>query len=196
MKRCSKGFSLVEILIVIIIIGILSGTLMIAVGNATSKSEATRIVSNLQVLKTAVIMYYADNHEWFSQGKQGWGVISVNEVRDYMDRTIPGIEGFATNINWGNTSDNSYFIYVSGPAAPDEDNTYATSDIHVYVVANVTDTYADYSTRKQLERMSPEYGIYNGGLSEHLDDPSSCIYDADGDTSNVGGDGSVMMRVK
>lgn len=193
MKKRSRGFSLIEILIVIIIIGILSGSLMITIGSATSKSEATKIVSNLEVLKTAVVMYYADNQQWFSQSEQGWGVISINSLSQYLDRGIPEPHNITGPKDWNNASKNPYFIYVSGPGS---DPSYATPDVHIYVAANVTNTYADYSIRKQLERMSPESGIYDGSLSENLDDPSKSLFIASENPANVGGNGGVVMRVK
>lgn len=60
----SEGFTLVEMLIVIIIIGILAGMMMLSTGAATDKAEATRIVSDMRSMKTACVMYYADYGEW------------------------------------------------------------------------------------------------------------------------------------
>ena len=64
LKKKSKGFTLVELLIVIIIIGILAGMMMLSTGGATAKAEATKIVSDMRNLKAAAIMYYADNGGW------------------------------------------------------------------------------------------------------------------------------------
>ncbi len=64
MKKREKGFTLVELLIVIIIIGILAGMMMLSTGSATDKAEAVKVVNNLRVIKTAVLMYYADNGKW------------------------------------------------------------------------------------------------------------------------------------
>ena len=64
LKRKSKGFTLVELLIVIIIIGILAGMMMLSTGGATAKAEATKILADMRNIKAAAIMYYADNGEW------------------------------------------------------------------------------------------------------------------------------------
>ncbi|MEG1642448.1 MAG: prepilin-type N-terminal cleavage/methylation domain-containing protein [Synergistaceae bacterium] len=66
MKK-SKGFTLVELLIVIIIIGILAGMMMLSTGSATDKAEATKIVSDMRNIKAACLMYYADNNKWPTQ---------------------------------------------------------------------------------------------------------------------------------
>lgn len=57
----SRGFTLVELLIVITIIGILSGSLMLTMSAGTDRAEATRIVTDLNSLKLAAGLYYADN---------------------------------------------------------------------------------------------------------------------------------------
>ncbi len=56
-----RGFTLVELLIVITIIGILSGGLMLTMSAGTDRAEATRIVTDLNSLKLAAGVYYADN---------------------------------------------------------------------------------------------------------------------------------------
>lgn len=63
----AKGFTLVEMLIVVIIIGILSGMMMISTGSASDKAEATKIVSDMRNIKTACLMYYADYNVWPSE---------------------------------------------------------------------------------------------------------------------------------
>jgi general secretion pathway protein G len=64
LKKKSKGFTLVELLIVIVIIGILAGMMMLSTGGATAKAEATKIVSDMRNMKAAAIMVYADSNAW------------------------------------------------------------------------------------------------------------------------------------
>ena len=81
LKRKSKGFTLVELLIVIIIIGILAGMMMLSTGGATAKAEATKIVSDMRNLKAAAIMVYAEDMEWPT---------AMASLDDYVDTAISG----------------------------------------------------------------------------------------------------------
>jgi len=60
-KSMRKGFTLVELLIVIVVIGILSAMMMLSSTEAVSSAKAADIVSDLRNLKTAALAYYADN---------------------------------------------------------------------------------------------------------------------------------------
>ena len=81
LKRKSKGFTLVELLIVIVIIGILAGMMMLSTGGATAKAEATKIVSDMRNLKAAAIMVYAEDMEWPT---------AMASLDDYVDTAISG----------------------------------------------------------------------------------------------------------
>lgn len=84
MKRLANlkkrsGFTLVELLIVIIIIGILAGGMLLVMGSSTDKAEATRIVSDLRTLKAAALLYYADTMKVDAP--------TLQDLAKYMDRT-------------------------------------------------------------------------------------------------------------
>ena len=64
MKR--KGFTLVELLIVIVVIGILSAMMMLSSTEAVTSAKASNIVSNLRNMKTAVLAYVADHVDDFT----------------------------------------------------------------------------------------------------------------------------------
>ena len=56
-----KGFTLVELLVTVIIIGILAGMLLLSAGASTDSAKAARIIADLRNMKAAALMYWADN---------------------------------------------------------------------------------------------------------------------------------------
>ena len=91
----STGFTLVEILITVIIIGILAGVLVISASNAIYKADATKIATNMVTLKSACFSYYNDNNnKWPSGLGNGSGKTGANDTKanaylsQYVDSTI------------------------------------------------------------------------------------------------------------
>ena len=68
MKR--KGFTLVELLIVIVVIGILSAMMMLSSTEAVTSAKASNIVSNLRNLKTAALSLYVDSLDTWKDSTQ------------------------------------------------------------------------------------------------------------------------------
>ncbi len=59
-----QAFTLVEILIVLLIIGILAGALMLVSFSATSKAQAMRIIADMRSMKSAATLYFIDYGRW------------------------------------------------------------------------------------------------------------------------------------
>ncbi len=86
-----SGFTLVELLIVIIIIGILAGAMLLVAGSGTDSAEATKIISDLRSLKSAALLYYADH-------PTNPAVPTLTNLRDYMDRDLPDTQFVVTGV--------------------------------------------------------------------------------------------------
>lgn len=88
-ERKRTGFSLVEVLIVIIIIAILSGLIAITVRNPGAELDAGRLVSDIKTMKSAYIAFYADTHSYLpAVGSAGAGSDLVISLERYARKSL------------------------------------------------------------------------------------------------------------
>ena len=81
-----KGFTLVELLIVIVVIGILSAMMMLSSTEATTSAKATAIVANLRNIKTATLAWYADHPNSGDETPQAADIVKY--LKDGSDGTF------------------------------------------------------------------------------------------------------------
>ena len=87
-RGARKGFTLVELLIVIIIIGILAGAMMLVAGTSRDSAEASKIISDLRNMKAATLMWMAENPTGYS--KTDWTNLQTDPspLNKYLDRPL------------------------------------------------------------------------------------------------------------
>ncbi|MBQ9434380.1 MAG: type II secretion system protein [Synergistaceae bacterium] len=98
MKKFRKGFTLLELLVVIGVMGILSTTAMIAGQEATNGARATTIAEGLEKAASAMMMYYADNAEVIAkEGAEAadiaTGANAYLKTADALESGNTGVEG-------------------------------------------------------------------------------------------------------
>jgi prepilin-type N-terminal cleavage/methylation domain-containing protein len=59
MKKTSKGFTLVELLVVIAVIGILAGVILVSLNSARGKAQDVKIISDVKQLKNTFESNYS-----------------------------------------------------------------------------------------------------------------------------------------
>ena len=64
MKR-SKGFTLIELMVVIVILGILSAVIAPRIPQFVNKAKEGRTKGNLATLRSTLNIYYSDNDGWY-----------------------------------------------------------------------------------------------------------------------------------
>jgi prepilin-type N-terminal cleavage/methylation domain-containing protein/prepilin-type processing-associated H-X9-DG protein len=91
-KRQTRGFTLVELLVVIGIIVLLIGMLMPALSGAREKANRTKCLANLRTLGQAMVMYASDSKSWLPNANplgstndyDGTNTVLIALNRDYV----------------------------------------------------------------------------------------------------------------
>ncbi len=103
-----KGFTLVELLIVIVVIGVLSAMMMLSSTEAVTSAKASNIVSNLRNLKTAALAYYVDNYD--AAEAESFTTLDTASVLNYMSSGSADIGGEYTFTIDGKGSSAAWFV--------------------------------------------------------------------------------------
>ena len=88
MKR--KGFTLVELLIVVAILGALAAVMTVSSGDSITKAKATAIANNLRICTTGAQLYYLEN------GDNESVTMSSIKAKDVLDAKVPNFTEFSS----------------------------------------------------------------------------------------------------
>src|SRR3984885_1588542 len=91
MKTMQKGFTLIELMIVIAIIGILAAIAIPAYQNYTIRSQVTEGLTLADGWKTAIAEYYANTGNWPAQGNLTGTCNSVGKYESSVTVATGGV---------------------------------------------------------------------------------------------------------
>jgi general secretion pathway protein G len=99
--RPVRGFTLIEIMVVVVIIGILSALIVPNVMNRLDQARSTKAVQDIRAIETALDLYYADNHSKYPTTDQGLKALIAppGELRSWNG---PYLKGGVKKDPWDN----------------------------------------------------------------------------------------------
>ena len=88
--RFRNGFTLVELLIVVMIIAALTGMLLLTLSSNTSLAESVKVINDLRNLKGAAVFFFEDEGSWPADGNYatGSGVPILTSFDLYTERAF------------------------------------------------------------------------------------------------------------
>lgn len=84
--KTSKGFTIVELVITIVIVGLLAALITVSYNSVQTKTKATNEMSDLKTLNRAIQAYYSENSEY---PKTGGSWMGWSQAQD--ENFIPGL---------------------------------------------------------------------------------------------------------
>lgn len=138
-KVTQKGFTIVELLIVIVVIGILAGLVVTTYNGIQQNARNKERVTDLKALQGQLEAYYATKAKYPTSGLQatattGLGATSAdnvtfitNEMKGLNRESLRDPKGTAGNFAVATTATTTSYAYVAAPAGCDNAATECTS---------------------------------------------------------------------
>ncbi len=96
MKAIQKGFTLIELMIVIAIIGILAVIALPAYQDYTGRAQVSEAITLMEGQKSAIVEYYADKGAWPKNNTEA-GIAAAADIKGkYVAKVEVGANGVIT----------------------------------------------------------------------------------------------------
>lgn len=95
MKAIQKGFSLIELMIVIAIIGILAVIALPAYQDYTARAQVSEAITLMEGQKSAIVEYYADKGDWPKDNKAA-GIAAATDIKGKYVAKVNVADGVLT----------------------------------------------------------------------------------------------------
>ena len=148
MKQLRQGFTLIELMIVVAIIGILAAIAIPKFADLISKSKEGATKGSLSSVRSAIQVYYGDNEGWFPADSLACLILNAKYIAEIPLAKMPGTgHGDSRNID------------IMPAAGPDDGAGwfYANDPLTAVTWGNfgVTCTHEDIKGRSSTDVFSP-----------------------------------------
>ena len=102
-RRFSRGFSMLEVMIVVVIIGILASIIVPNILGQKEKADKQKAITDITALENALQMYYLDNNR-YPTTEQGLEALVQKPTSEPLPRSYPN-QGYIRRLPedpWGN----------------------------------------------------------------------------------------------
>lgn len=163
MKARKSGFTLVELLIVIMIIAILAGMMMLATGSATDSANATKIINDLRATKSAALLIYMDNNQSWKWAEDAASASDNDDLQKsfdlYMDKPLFG--------------DNRYkLVFAKDVDLGASGGTTGVTNKRTLIGFTISDLATQSNLRNKLAGNASKAGLYDGDGAIYTGDAS------------------------
>jgi prepilin-type N-terminal cleavage/methylation domain-containing protein len=119
----NKGFTLIELMVVILIIAILSTVILISLNSARKDARDSQRIADMQMVLGAQNLYYSHNNYFFTDN----GVDGIPDINGYLTAPSgPGIGVYVWENNTGCDPSGEYFCVYATLETSNKDCDYLT----------------------------------------------------------------------